>query len=82
MNIAARLEQLAEPGGVYVSGKVAKEVEKTLAFAFEPMGEQKFKNLAEPIAVYRVKLDGASSRSRTSSTIEGKRRGILAAAVA
>ena len=81
-NIAARLEQLAEPGGVYVSGKVAKEVEKKLAFAFEPMGEQKFKNLAEPIVVYRVKLDGASSRSRTSTTLQGKRWGILAAAFA
>ena len=58
VNIAARLEQLAEPGEVYVSGKVAKEVEKKLAFGFEPMGDQKVKNLAEPVTVYRVKLDG------------------------
>src|SRR5215216_5761120 len=61
VNIAARLEQLAEPGEVYVSGKVAKEVEKKLAFGFEPMGDQKVKNLAEPVAVYRVKLDGPGS---------------------
>ena len=52
VNIAARLEQLAEPGDIYVSGKVAKEVEKKLAFGFEPMGEQKVKNIAEPIQVY------------------------------
>ena len=38
VNIAARLEQLADPGGVCVSGKVASEVEKKLAFGFEPMG--------------------------------------------
>ncbi len=82
VNVAARLEQLAEPGSVYVSGKVAKEVGKKLAYAFEPMGEQKIKNLAEPIAIYRVKLDGAPSRSRTSKTLQGKRRGILAAAFA
>jgi adenylate cyclase len=41
VNVAARLQQLAEPGGICVSGKVAKEVEKKLAFGFEPMGEQK-----------------------------------------
>lgn len=64
MNIAARLEQLAEPGGIYVSGKVAKEVEKKLAFAFEPMGEQKVKNIAEPVQVYKVKLEGPKVRPR------------------
>ena len=59
VNIAARLEQLADPGGICVSGKVAKEVEKKLAFGFEPMGEQKVKNIAEPVQAFRVKLDGA-----------------------
>src|SRR5262245_44206994 len=62
VNIATRLEQLAEAGDVYVSGKVANEVARKLAFAFEPMGEQKVKNIAEPIPVYRVKL-GADSKS-------------------
>ena len=41
-------------GGICVSGKVAKEVEKKLAFGFEPMGEQKVKNIAEPVQAYRV----------------------------
>jgi TolB-like protein/class 3 adenylate cyclase len=63
VNIAARLEQIAEPGGIYVSGKVAKEVEKKLAFAFEAMGEQHVKNIAEPVAVYRVNLHGQPRRS-------------------
>ena len=62
VNIATRLEQLAEPGGIYVSGKVAKEVEKRLAFGFEPMGEQKVKNIAEPVSVFRIKLDGTPAR--------------------
>src|SRR5262245_24337816 len=61
VNVAARLEQLAEPGDVYVSGKVAKEVEKKLAFDFESMGEQKVKNIAEPVPVYRVRLEGEAS---------------------
>src|SRR6185312_10089501 len=56
VNVAARLQQLAEPGGICVSGKVSKEVEKKLAFGFEPMGEQRLKNLTEPIACYRVSL--------------------------
>jgi TolB-like protein/class 3 adenylate cyclase len=62
VNIAARLEQIAEPGGIYVSGKVAKEVEKKLAFGFEAMGEQRVKNIAEPVAVYRVNLHGQPRR--------------------
>lgn len=54
VNIAARLEQLADPGGICVSDKVAREVEKKLAFGFESMGAQKVKNIAEPVVAYRV----------------------------
>jgi adenylate cyclase len=64
VNIAARLEQLADPGGICVSGKVANEVEKKLAFGFEPMGEQKVKNISEPISVYRVRLDGVKAPAK------------------
>ena len=64
VNIAARLEQLAEPGGVCVSGKVANEVENKLAFSFEPMGAQRVKNISEPIPVYRVKLDGVKAPAK------------------
>ena len=46
VNVAARLEQLADPGGICVSGKVATEVEKKLAFGFEPMGSHQVKNIA------------------------------------
>src|ERR1041385_4124160 len=46
VNVAARLQQLAEPGGICVSGKVSKEVEKKLAFGFEPMGEHHVSNIA------------------------------------
>ncbi|MBA4098775.1 MAG: guanylate cyclase [Rhodospirillum sp.] len=62
VNIAARLEQLADPGGICVSGKVAKEVEKKLAFGFEPMGAQQVKNIAEPVQAFRVRLDGTPAR--------------------
>ncbi|TIS60952.1 MAG: adenylate/guanylate cyclase domain-containing protein, partial [Mesorhizobium sp.] len=56
VNVASRLQQLAEPGGICVSEKVSKEVRQKLAFAFEPMGEHRVKNIAEPIYCYRVNL--------------------------
>ena len=68
VNIAARIEQLADPGGVCVSGKVANEVEKKLAFSFEPMGAQKVKNISEPIPVYRVRLDGVRAPAKRKPT--------------
>jgi TolB-like protein/class 3 adenylate cyclase len=65
VNIAARLEQLAEPGGICVSGKVAKEVEKKLAFGFEPLGEKKVKNVTEPVQVFRITLVKKGIRRRS-----------------
>ncbi|RWB27293.1 adenylate/guanylate cyclase domain-containing protein [Mesorhizobium sp.] len=62
VNVAARLQQLAGPGGICVSGKVAREVEKKLAFGFEPMGEQKVKNIAEPVQAFRVIIEGQARR--------------------
>jgi TolB-like protein/class 3 adenylate cyclase len=74
VNIAARLQELADPGGICVSGKVSKEVEKKLAFGFEPIGEQQVKNIAEPVTVYRVLLEGARTRSPISAMLMGSRR--------
>lgn len=67
VNIAARLQQLASPGGICVSGKVAREVEKKLAFGFEPMGAQKVKNIAEPVQAYNVILDPATASKSINS---------------
>ncbi len=53
VNVAARLEGLAEPGGICISGKVYEEVGKKLPTAFEDLGEQEVKNIAEPVRVYR-----------------------------
>ena len=62
VNVAARLEQFAPPGGIYVSGKVVKEVEKKLAFAFDSAGQQKVKNIEEPVDVYHVRIEAAPRR--------------------
>jgi TolB-like protein len=81
VNIATRLEQLAEPGGICVSGKVAKEVEKKLAFGFEPMGEQKVKNIAEPIEAFRIRLDGVSKASSRPKRVSWLRVAAVALAL-
>jgi TolB-like protein len=55
VNIAARLEALAEPGGVFVSNTVHDHVRDRLSFAFEDLGEHRVKNIARPVRVYRVR---------------------------
>jgi len=54
VNVAARLESLAEPGGICVSAWVFAQVSGKLDIAFEDMGRQKVKNIAKPVRVYRV----------------------------
>jgi TolB-like protein/class 3 adenylate cyclase len=56
VNVAARLEALAEPGGVLVSRTVRDHVRDKLGFAFEDMGEQQVKNIARPIRIHRIRL--------------------------
>jgi adenylate cyclase len=65
VNVAARLESLAEPGGICVSGRVQEDVQDKLDIAFEDIGEQQLKNIARPVRVYRVRLTAAfQARSR------------------
>src|SRR5271165_4785962 len=55
VNIAARIEALADAGGVFVSNTVHDQVRDRLPFAFEDLGEQRVKNIARPVRVYRVR---------------------------
>ncbi|MGH8725136.1 MAG: adenylate/guanylate cyclase domain-containing protein [Burkholderiales bacterium] len=54
VNVAARIEALAEPGGICVSGKVHDEVGRKLDLAFEDLGEHELKNIAAPVRVFRI----------------------------
>jgi TolB-like protein/class 3 adenylate cyclase/Tfp pilus assembly protein PilF len=54
VNIAARLESLAEPGGICISGFVYNQVKNRLRLEYEFLGEQSVKNIKEPVPVYRV----------------------------
>jgi TolB-like protein/class 3 adenylate cyclase len=56
VNVAARLEALAEPGGICVSRVVRDQVRDKVDFGFEDLGEQQVKNIARPVRVYRIPL--------------------------
>jgi TolB-like protein/class 3 adenylate cyclase len=63
VNIAARLEGLADPGGICVSARVQEDVAGKLDLSFEDLGEQSLKNIARPVRVYRVRDTAAKSPS-------------------
>src|SRR5499427_475253 len=71
VNIAARLEALAEPGGVFVSNTVYDHVRDRLPFAFEDLGEQQVKNIARPVRVYHIR-DTAAKRLPTALPLPAK----------
>jgi TolB-like protein/class 3 adenylate cyclase len=68
VNVAARLEALAEPGGIMVSRNVHDQVRDKLSFGFEDMGEQIVKNIARPIGVHRVDLTENTGPTVVKST--------------
>src|SRR5262249_42706895 len=68
VNIAVRLEGLAAPGGVYISGTVHDHIGDRLPYAFEDMGEQSVKNIARPVRVYAV-LPEAIAGTPTSNVL-------------
>ena len=67
VNVAARLEGLAEPGGICISRSVRDPVRDKLGFRFEDMGEQALKNIATPIHAYRVRFGGATPEERAAA---------------
>jgi len=62
INIAARLEALAEPGGVLVSNTVYDQVRGKLPITFEEVGERQVKNIEQPVRIYQLHIPGASSK--------------------
>src|SRR5713101_881337 len=67
VNVAARLEALAEPGGICVNRVVRDQVRDKLDFAFEDAGEQRVKNIARPLRVYRVRTDRVVGEARSTA---------------
>jgi adenylate cyclase len=67
VNVASRLEALAEPGGICVSAAVREQVHGSLDVGFDDIGEQQVKNIKRPIRVFRVVLDGNALETSLAS---------------
>jgi adenylate cyclase len=72
VNMAARLEALADPGGVCISATVRDQIRHTLPYAYEDLGEQSLKNVADPVRVYRLRMtDGDAPDGVPNLTVPG-----------
>jgi class 3 adenylate cyclase len=76
VNIAARLESIAEPGGINISGGVYEQIKNKLVCGYQSMGDRKVKNITDPVPIYRVLPDLAAVKRAHRS------RGIAAAVAA
>src|SRR5262249_4459306 len=63
VNLAARLEALADPGGICVSRTVRNQVRDKLSYVFDDMGERVVKNIARPVRAYRLRVDSSTATS-------------------
>src|SRR4029077_20913161 len=68
VNVAARLEGLAEPGGICVSARVRADAAGKLELAFETMAQQQLKNIGRPIQVYAWRPEGVADPSGSSTS--------------
>ncbi len=72
VNIAARLEALAEPGGICISAMVRDQIGTKLPLAFSDLGEQRVKNIEHPIRAYRVRGETATATAATPPPLPDK----------
>ena len=64
VNIASRLESMADPGQVYISGGIYEQIKNKLVCGYESLGDRKVKNITDPVRVYRVLPDPAAFKTR------------------
>jgi adenylate cyclase len=72
INVAARLEVIAEPGGICISSKVYEEISGRIDLTYEDIGQQQLKNIARPIRAYRVRLDLTAPPAAPALPLPGK----------
>ena len=83
VNIAARLESLADPGGICISKTAFDQIETKLPFGYAYLGEQTVKNIAKPVGAYRVVLEPRVTRGKGSGfRVRGSGRRMALAALA
>jgi TolB-like protein len=72
VNVAARLEAIAEPGGICVSDDAHRQLRDKLDIVFDDAGEQNLKNIGRPVRVFRVRDRGAAASQRTTLALPDK----------
>jgi adenylate cyclase len=86
VNIAARLEALADPGGICISKTAFDHIESKLPLGYEYLGEQTVKNITKPVGAYKVLMEPrvvvAGAKDKKPSIPVWRRKGVLAGAVA
>jgi adenylate cyclase len=80
VNVAARLQGLADPGGICISGTVYEQIKNKLTLACDDLGDQIVKNIADPVRVHRVRVGRSVGPRRQTARIATPRRIRLAAA--
>ncbi len=70
VNIAARLEGLAQPGGIAVSAAVQVAQRDRLTVAFRDLGEHSVKNIARPVRAFQLQLEGAGRMNEAAAELE------------
>jgi adenylate cyclase len=82
VNVASRLESLAEPGGICISGTVHEHVEKKLALNYQDLGEQTVKNITRPVRVWQVLPEAGAATTRKPQRVQRQyvRRGAFSLA--
>src|SRR6266852_1965042 len=76
VNVAARLEALAEPGGICISRVVREQIQDKLPYPFEDMGEQSVKNIARPVRAYAMGAQVAAATAPSPAPASSARGGI------
>ena len=81
VNITARIEGLADPGGICLSGSAYEQIENKLALGYEYLGKHSVKNIAKPVKVYKIPLEPRAIRKKESGIRQWKKMAVAAIAV-
>jgi adenylate cyclase len=81
VNVAARLQALADPGGVYASGAVVDQLRGHIGFAWDDVGHKALKNIARPVRTFRL-LRAANAPSKILGPLRGRTSGLVLGAAA
>ncbi len=76
VNVAARLEGLAEPGGICISATVYEQIESTLSLGYEDLGGQQVKNIAKPVRAYAVRMEPADEPAAPAPSVAATSRAL------